>query len=401
MRLLYLVHQFFPKHYTGTERFTLDLARQMQRMGHFPTVVTYDCDAERDGFETLSGDVLARRYSYGTIPVVALKRVTPLNVSDIFQPALEKAFGKLELRYDLVHVCHPMWLSSIARISKNAGLPVVMTLTDCWLLCPRALLDGAYRLCSGPEGGNKCISQCGFGVEMKSRYGDAKELFDMADEVAAASRFLSTLFKRNGWNRTIQLVPHSIDYANVRRIGTPESGKVTFCFIGSVAPHKGVHVLIQALRKVPHRNIRLKIYGSDYGQGDYFKALLALAQGDDRIQFLDPFNIEMLPEIMRDISVMVIPSTYYENYPLVMLIALAYKVPPVVSRIGGMLEIIKQGYNGFVFDVGDAEDLASIIAQIAGEPEILETLRKNIVTPRRTEEESLDYENIYMRLASR
>jgi len=396
MKILYLVHQFFPKHYTGTERFTLDLAKQMQRTGHYPTVLTYEPNPEVDGFKKLTDKMLFKRYSYDSIPVFALRHAGPADVSSVFDPAVEEAFNKLGLKCDLVHTCHPMWLSSTAKACKTAGIPLVMTLTDAWLLCPRALIDSGFRLCNGPESDEHCMSLCK--VRMKPRYEDAKALYYMADEVVAASRFLPTLFEKNEWNRRVRTIPFSINYGYVRRTRFRGERKVTFAFIGSIAWHKGLHVLISAFRATPHRNIALKIYGSPHEQWEYYRALLDLAQGDSRIQFLDPFEIEALPDVMRDVSVMVIPSVYYENYPLVMLIALAYKVPAIVSRIGGMPEVIRQGFNGFLFETGDSEELASIITHIAQEPEILETLRTNITSPRRIEEEALDYENIYNNL---
>ena len=397
MKLLYLVHQFFPKHYTGTERFTFDLATQMQRMGHYPTVVTYEPNADADQFEKLTDDILIKRYSYRTIPVVALKHAGAVHVSNVFDRAVENAAGKLGLKCDLVHISHPMWLSSIARVCKSEGSPIVLTLTDAWLLCPRALLDRGYRLCNGPDAGERCACDCHLNT-MRSRYQDAKTLYYMADEIATGSRFLPTLFRNNEWNRSVSIIPHSINYANVKRIENPRPEKITFGFIGSLAWHKGVHVLIKAIRRVPCQNIRAEIYGSQNEQWDYFKALLDLAQGDERIHFLEPFEIEALPNIIRNISVMVIPSTYYENYPLVTLIAFAYRVPVIASNIGGLPELVKDGYNGYLFEMGNAEALANTIERIAKNPAILDTLSKNIVTPRRTEEEALDYERIYNKL---
>ena len=399
MKLLYLVHQFFPKHYTGTERFTLDLAAQMQRMGHYPTVVTYEPNSDVDEFQRLTSQILVKRYTYSKIPVVAFRHAGPADASAIYQPAIERAFRKLEFGCDLVHVCHPMWLSSIAKLCKDSNTPVVMTLTDAWLLCPRALLDLDFRLCNGPEGGEKCFSSCR--LRMKPRYLDARSLYYMADEVAAPSRFLPTLIASNGWNRKVAVIPHSINYAHVRRSTNEKpSRSLNFVFIGTLQWHKGVHVLIEAFRRVSNDNIVLKIYGS-HNHSDYFKAVLHLMQGDDRIRLLGPFPEERLPDIMNDASVIVVPSTYYENYPLVMLTALAYRVPAIVTNIGGMPEVIKQSVNGFLFDVGRVDQLTDIIEQIGNEPHILDRLKANIVTPRRTEEEALDYENMYRKVTRR
>ena len=142
-------------------------------------------------------------------------------------------------------------------------------------------------------------------------------------------------------------------------------------------------------------NIRVRIYGS---REELHSSLLELAEGDSRIQFLGPFDFEELPAIMKDISAVVIPSIYYEPYPLVMLIALAYGKPVIASRIGGIPEVVEDGVNGFLFQMGSFSELAKIMKQIALAPEIVEKLRRNIVSPRRVEEEALDYENIYNRL---
>jgi glycosyltransferase involved in cell wall biosynthesis len=397
MKILYVIHQFFPKHYTGTERFTFELASQMQRMGHSPTVITYEPGNGVKNFEKFTERILITRYSYRGIPVIALKHTKPADSSDIFDSAVEEAAEKLALKCDLVHVCHPMWLSSLAATYKKYSIPMVMTLTDAWLLCPSALLDRHFRLCNGPSANGGCTS-CNVGAKMKSRLEEAKELYDMADEITTASRFIQTLYQKNGWNRRIGIVPHSINFESIKRIDNPKR-EVTFAFIGTIGWHKGAHVLIEAARQISNRNLKVKIYGSTLEQLDYSRALLNLAQGDDRIQFLGSFEIEELPKIMSDISALVIPSTYPENYPLVMLIALAYKVPPIVSNIGGMPEVVKNGFNGFLFKMGNHAELASILQRIVEKPQILDELRANMVTPRRTEEEALDYENIYRKLA--
>lgn len=402
MRILYLLHQFFPKHYTGTERLTLDLAQYMQRIGHSPLVVTFDRDQDQQGFVPLAENVLVKEYSYRTIPVISLRQTNPRPVHEIFDERIGRAFDKLGIECDIVHICHPMWLSSIATRAKDAGVPVVLTLTDPWLLCPRALVDPGFRLCSGPECGVRCVSNCGYDERMSIRHKEALALLSAADYVTTSSRFTASLFRENGWSKEIPIVRHSIDYRYVKPTeGSIDPGNVRFGFIGSLAWHKGAHVLVKAFRKVSARNVSLKFYGSPHDDPAYFKELLRIARSDDRIQFLDPFDMNSLPEVMKGISVLVVPSVYYDNYPLVTLIGLAYRVPVIGSRIGGIPEIINHSVNGLLFQPGNSDELASVIEGVAREPEIIQRLAENIVTPRRTEEEALDYENIYMKLTSR
>jgi glycosyltransferase involved in cell wall biosynthesis len=398
MRILYLVHAFFPKYYAGTERFTFQLATQMQKMGHRPTVVTYEYDDDYNGFETLTERLMVKRYTYRTLPVIALKHASRPDdpFADVFYPELEEAAPHLQLDVNLVHVCHPMWLSNLAKYFKRT-VPMVMTLTDAWLLCPSGLLDRDTKLCNGPMADGGC-SSCVIDTRMTTRLHQTKEVYDMADELTAPSHFIQTIFEKNRWNRRISVIRHGIDYANVHEKTRPQKETVTFGFIGSVILQKGVHILIKAARKVSNRNLRVKIYGSPKSQPNYFKRLLELAEGDDRIKFLGAFEEEELPEIMNSLSALVVPSTYYENYPYTVSTALAYNVPPIASRIGALPEMINDA-NGFLFEAGNSNELARIMERIMNGHTILDDIRNKIERPRRIEEEALDYENMYRALA--
>lgn len=424
MRILYIVHQFFPKHYTGTERLTLDLARQMSRMGHQPNVMTFESDAEGEqGFTPFHKDILIKRYSYESVPVISLARShtkfrrslayasrllsdTKKNrVYNLFDSSIEEAFNKLDLKLDLVHVCHPMRLSSVAKACKQLSIPIVLTVTDPWLLCPRSLVDVRRELCDGPKKGEKCVTNCNFHRKIIERYYDALSIFNMADEITTSSKFTAFLFRRNGWKCPIRLVTHSVDYSYVKRsvknIMEQDACTVTFGYIGGIVWHKGVHVLVNAFRKVKSSKLRLDIYGSIHDDPEYADAIVQLAKDDARIQFKGSFDMINSCNVMGDLSVLVVPSVYYDNFPLVVLLGLAYKVPVIGSDIGGIPESVQDGRNGFLVKPGRSDELALLIARIAEKPEILQELRKNIVSPRPIEEEALDYESIYSKLTTK
>ena len=148
--------------------------------------------------------------------------------------------------------------------------------------------------------------------------------------------------------------------------------------------------------------MKVKIYGAYDGDWlfgpEYFNTLQELAGNDARIEFPGFFEDEEMSRIMSGLSALVLPSTYYESYNLAMVTALAYRVPPIVSNIGGMPEVIRNGVNGFTFQTGNDNELAKIMENIVTHPEILQDIRKNIELPRRIEEEALDYENVYRQL---
>ena len=108
---------------------------------------------------------------------------------------------------------------------------------------------------------------------------------------------------------------------------------------------------------------------------------------------------EDLAKIMKNISVIIIPSVYKEIYPLVMETGLAFKKPVIASNIGGIPESVKDNINGLLFEVGNVDQLSDILNRIIGDPELIKKLKQNIKRPPYIEEEALNYTRVYEELA--
>jgi len=421
MNILYILHQFFPIHYTGTERHTLDIAKQMQRMGNYAAVLTYepsfprrdasfsknwfteDANNLEDGFENVDDFIKKREYQIETIPVVALKYHKNRISFEIFEPALEKYLEGLLSNFDVVHFTHPARLASALKVCKKLKIPTILTLTDNWLLCDKNLVTIDKNLCSGPQEGKECIRVCNYGQEVVSRYNEAKFFFDNVDRVFSGTKFVMQTFWENGWKKKIELNNFAVDYSSVE-IKDAHDDELVFAFIGSLMWHKGLHVLIEAFKKVKSKKIKLKIYGNADTNNEYAMQTVDLVGGvridgisnnDERIEFCGTFDYEDFSKIMQNVSVIVIPSVYKEIYPLVMQTALAFKKPVIASDIGGIPEVILNEINGFLFPVGDENELAKIIQMISDNPKILDKLKQNISPPKRIEEECATYDNAY------
>ena len=89
---------------------------------------------------------------------------------------------------------------------------------------------------------------------------------------------------------------------------------------------------------------------------------------------IDSFALTDIPQLYAVSSVCVYPSTASEPFGLTMLEALASGRPMVVTRTGGMPEIIKDGIDGFVVPIKDFEALASRIIQLLTDDELRERL---------------------------
>lgn len=407
MRILYVVHQFFPDHYTGTERFTLNLAKQMQNFGHYVKVLTYGENSP--GFMRKK-NFLMKEYSIQNISVISVMYASAPNDLSmaIYNYKMKSLLNEIlsNGHFDLIHICHPMYLGLINRVANEKGIPVVLTLTDFWLMCPRAIaVTRNGELCNGPHTGKKCLKECLEPTQeswIKQRLNDAKETLEGSDLIAAPTKFLANSIKKE-FGEEVNVVRHGIDYRDIqpnKKLSNNES-RIVFGYIGTVIPHKGIHIVVEAARLVANKNIIIKIYGNYFTEVDYYNKLRKVAKDDSRIEFLGEYKDEELTSIMSNVDCVLCPSTWWENSPLTVLTSLAYKIPVITIDVGGAAELVQDGINGFNFKIGDAKSLASILEKIANNPSILNDIKTNIIRPRRVEEEAFEYERIYKKLIER
>ena len=412
MNILFTVHQFFPNHYTGTERLVLNLCKQMQRMGHRVTVLTYAV-SESEGFTDCCG-VLFKEYHYQGVPVISVrhKNKTPTLVSfSIFDEQLSEIMDDILAKnhFDIIHCCHLMRIGEIVKSAQKRKIPVVITLTDFWLMCPRgiAITQGGV-LCEGSNDGLRCKRECyggGFWKDIiPERFRQTCAVFDYAAAVVSATLFLKMMFENKGYSQNIHIIRFGKDYKNVRKnVRTyRKDSAITIGYLSSLSPHKGAHLLLDAFMQVNPKNIRIKIYGDTSSDPDYFAILKKISKGHPGIEFCGRYDYEEMPGILDCVDIIAVPSLWWENSPLVLLRSLAHNVPAIVSDLGGLTEIIKDGQNGFTFTVGYSDSLADnskhlseIIIKISKNVEILNELKANIRSPPRIEEEAFEYENLY------
>jgi len=403
-----VVHQFFPLWYTGTERFVLNLAKQLQRMGHSVEVLTYGVNDESN-FIPYEG-ILVKHYLFEGIPVIAIKHQEPQSgESDTFgvfkdnlEPALKSIIVKGE--YDLIHVAHPFRCgSSCIHVASDMRIPVLLTLTDFWTICPNIFaVTKNGQLCQSSEGGTKCITECIQNTDKEmilKRVEEINQMIGMADLCTTSTHFLKRVIHLNYPSCKIEVIRFGKDYSNIRensRVYSKDS-QITIGFLSTLQPHKGAHILIEAFNKIQQDNISLKIYGHYFDHADYYKKLIDLSDGK-QIEFCNAYKYEDFQKILDGLDIIVMPSIWSENSPLVLLRSLAHKVPVIVSNLEGMTEIIKDGENGFVFEVGNPDSLVNVLKKIAQDPSILNTIKNNIISPQRIEEEAFEYESVYNKL---
>jgi glycosyltransferase involved in cell wall biosynthesis len=430
MRILLTVHQFLPDHASGTEVIALNTAHELMRRGHdvqiftgHPARVVLTDDQRFDQYEYAG--IRVHRFLHQNMPMGNQSNLVEMDYRNDFLKQAFKAFLERE-KPDVVHFIHLYRLSTTAiDACRELQIPTVFTATDFWFICPliqMRLPDGS--LCEGPNSlASNCVrhmAQVAPGTGMANRiqripqplvtlgtwairHGLApkkpsteyvkaltlrlpymKEKINQIDRVIVPSHTMETLLQRHGLEpaRTIHL-PYGIYTDRIPRNTNKRTvPQLRVAFIGTLAEHKGCHILINAVRSLPaDAPIKLSIHGKLTEFPTYVEELESLAANDPRIEFTGPFNPPEIGGILSTIDLLVCPSLWYENTPLVIYEAMAAGVPVIASNLGGMAESIKPNVNGLLFEPGNVEELRQHLSALVQDRSAVGKLASATVMP--------------------
>ncbi|MBZ0133667.1 MAG: glycosyltransferase family 4 protein [Rhodocyclaceae bacterium] len=432
MRILLTSHVFLPDYASGTEILTFSTAKELQRQGHEVEVCTgYPArpgltDAQRFDSYEYEG-IRVRRFLHDAAPMGEQSNVAEAEYNNLFFARWFRGYLS-QSRPDMVHFFHLGLLSASAiDACHELGIPMVMTPTDFWLICPNNQLRlPDNSLCKGPDrDGVNCMkhavsnnqpphvawifnrlphgvvatmirginrgafSGSWFAPMVRALYqraGFLKERMNKLDRVIMPTRLMQEMLVTNGLDPD-KTVPSRFGI----RLAKPEErhpdveGRLRIGFIGGLSEHKGAHLLISAFRRLPDTataRLALMIYGRTDRNPKYHERLRLLAGDDQRIRFCGTFPNEQIGEIFSELDVLVVPSIWYENTPLVIYSAQAAGCPIVASNLGGMAEVVEHGKNGLLFRAGDVPGLAGALNRLANDRPLLRQLAANAIRPK-------------------
>jgi len=272
---------------------------------------------------------------------------------------------------DIVHLNTPtdVTLSAFDAV-KKLNLPLIFTAHDYLLLCRRfILLHKTGEICTEKNINKLCKP---YRLLTKNIAGNKP------DVVIFPSEFILRMFRDNGFFQKTKkvILPNPIRLNNI------DSGKkntvirkpgLNILYVGSLTRHKGIQILIEALKLIKNDFVRLTIVGS----GRYKNKLENLANSDKRITFHERIPNSEIESCYNESDVLVVPSVSNEIFGIVILEAFRAGVPVIASRIGGIPEIVKNNYNGFLFEPGDTCQLKEILENILKNPDVLVELGNN------------------------
>lgn len=265
--------------------------------------------------------------------------------------ALLKAEAPDLVILNLVH--KQLTLSVIDAIKDyDPGLPVFWTMHDLIAVCPAyTMLDGNGNICEKCLSGDflNCVkNRCVKGSKLMSmlsaheaKFIRRKKLYDKVDLYICPSEFLKRMIERAHFTKSdIVCLRNPLSLDTVYEVNDSDDGY--FLYFGRLSREKGVDRLIRA---VGQAGVRLVILGT----GPMETELKALAAGKDSITFGGFCQGERLTNYIRRARAVILSSRCYENGPYSAMEAMALGKPLIVSDMGGLPELVKDGENGFIF----------------------------------------------------
>ncbi len=399
MRILQVIHGYPPRYNAGSEIYTQTVARALVHAGHEVAVFTREEDPFRPDYEVCTEADQEE-------PRIGLHLINMARSGEVYRHELvDRRFEELADAFqpDVIHVGHLHHLAtSIVDAAHRRGLPVVFTLHDFWLMCPRGQFlqtnlgrPDLWALCDGQDD-RKCAVHCfsryhsGAPTEAENdvrywqdwvhrRMAHVREMAGMVDLFVAPSRTVFRSF-RDGFGVSedrLVFLDYGFDCRRLQGRKRARERDFVFGYIGTHIPAKGIPVLLDAFPHV-RGDARLRIWGRpNPGTTPALQERTRRLPPSyaDRVEWMGEYGTStIVPDVFDRIDALVVPSIWLENSPLVIHEAQQARVPVIASNLGGMAEYVNDEVNGLLFRPRDPVALSRQMQRFVDDPELARRL---------------------------
>lgn len=223
----------------------------------------------------------------------------------------------------------------------------------------------------------------------------------VAGFVAVSESVRRDLLARGVRNERVLVQSSGVDLAEFERAAAERvrvraalavsEGEFLVIYVGRIEPVKGVELLLEAAQLLPSGTRVLVV-----GDGSLREALARRAP--PQVVFLGPVPHERVPGLFAASDAFVLPSVdlpgHSEGAPTAILEAFAARVPVIVTRSGGIADLVVDGRTGILVAQRDATMLARAVRRLHAD----ESLRTELVRNAREAVESLDWPRVTRRI---
>lgn len=185
--------------------------------------------------------------------------------------------------------------------------------------------------------------------------------------------------------RDIFVIPNGVNMDRFSRLSREESrsklnikgSDIILLFVGGLRSIKGVRYLVESMSIIKQEsgNVRLLIIGDGKERQDLEKLATKLNL-NECIHFVRQVPNEVIPEYMISSDLFILPSLS-EGFPVTVLEAMAAGLPIVITRVGGMPEIVREGENGFLVEPKNPGHIAEKVRLLLEDNELRWRISEN------------------------
>ena len=407
MRILHLVHQYFPDHVGGTEMYTRAVTRALARAGHQVSVFHRRFAGGAGLQERQDEGVTA--YAGWSGALSPTRRFTATFADAVIARTFEGVLA--EAQPDVVHIEHLMGLPvEVVRSLERRRIPFVVTLWDYWWVCANAQLITNYgrQVCPGPDrlwlNCARCaLARSGAGAAWPAapalsplfalRERRLRDVLRGAGALIAPMPFVKAWYERHGLPPgTIRVLRHGVERPPEEIGPRPKDGRVRFAYMGGLSWQKGVHVLIEGFNRL-HGDAELWIAGNEAFDPAYSRELRALA--GPRVRFLGVLDRRQVWDHLAQVDVVAVPSLWYETLSFIAHEAFVAGLPVIASRLGVLADVVREDVDGLLVTPSNGGAWQAAMQRLLDDPGELDRLRAGVQPPATMDEHLAGLTQVY------
>ncbi|MHB0912211.1 MAG: glycosyltransferase family 4 protein [Armatimonadota bacterium] len=272
---------------------------------------------------------------------------------------------------------------SIVDAARRHNVPVVLRMSDYYLMCPSYLMLRDRNVCTECVDGayyNAVKHKCVYGSMVASLPRVAgmyiQKWLGMYRHVSAmvtTTEFMREMLMRAGFpGEKIHLIRTFVDTSK----WSPSYDNAGFLlYVGRLTPEKGVECLLHAYKKSGVSD-PLCIVGD--GPPEYTQQLHSMVRecNISGVEFLGKKTGEDLVRIVQGAKYVIVPSLWYDNAPNVVYESFASGKPVIASALGGLREQVTED-TGVLVEAGNADELASAMAGLSSDAALVCSMGQN------------------------
>ena len=431
---------FFPQSFGGGQVYVYSIAKELLLHGHNVRVLTSTKWNGGGNPYDISG------YDYENIPIVSFSlnpyAVSPkeryVGLGSVTSQVLSRILK--EQKPDLVHINGMK--SALSVMCRELNIPHLITAHHMGIVCPAGgLLRPDYSICEKTIDPRECVPCCchlrvpewyigGILGQIPSwiyrpvgeilnhfrklpylcrgiiypwlveqSLNSKKILLQQGELFIAPSQAIKELLIRNGCDASkIIFIPHGIYPINKIPFESFTNRSIRFGYIGRIDRSKGLHVILEALEMLAGRgSYELHVFGAARNPWDeeYYNETLTNYRGIAKVVSHGLVHHNQIEEAFSKIDVLIVPSLLPEAFGMVVQESFSAGRPVIVSDVGGLRELVRNGVDGFIVERNNKESLAKAMNKFTGNIDLIDEMSNQIPSVKTIQQYTGEIEELY------